>query len=80
MDTDLFLNCEECKNLWIYKATTCKTAPSFQEPDGVDFIRTDTDFSSSLLETEHTKPEIIYVNFLIFQVSLSSNNFIVIKI
>lgn len=62
------------------KLPRVKLLPVFQELAGVDFIGTDTDFSSSLLETEHTKPEIIYLNFLIFQVSLSSNNFIVIKI
>jgi len=47
--------------------------------DTVDFIQSDTDLPSSLLETGQTKPEIIYLNFLIFQLLLSSNNFIEIK-
>lgn len=44
----------------------------FQELDTVDFIKSDTDFSSSLLETAQAKPEIIYLNFLIFQVQTVS--------
>lgn len=52
----------------------------FQKLDTVHFIQSDTDFSSPLLETGQAKLEIIYLNFLIFQVLLSSNNFIEIKI